>query len=237
MKYVNVTTVFNYEDDNLHLNWNKFQVKSMLDVSDKLDYMILELHHDAVTENKKVPPGLLKKFGPMPPNGEACIIGHPAGGVKKMDPTCIIEKEKRGQVVDERLRPYGKYPFFIHRFSEQLKDKGIEDIMVGGNEAEQVSTYNTFMYHGSSGSPVFDGQCRVFGLHTAGFPYEFAHKEVYVIECAISLLIIFESFVRKLKEKRNEELLKRVQEEAKGNPYLTDILKAESVDVEPMDVD
>lgn len=40
---------------------------------------------------------------PLPPNGKACIIGHPAGEVKQMDPTCIIETEKRGQAADDYL--------------------------------------------------------------------------------------------------------------------------------------
>ncbi|PWA22124.1 hypothetical protein CCH79_00021139, partial [Gambusia affinis] len=40
-----------------------------------------------------------QKFGPLPGSGEACLIGHPGGSVKKIDPTCIIELEKR----EERL--------------------------------------------------------------------------------------------------------------------------------------
>ncbi|XP_063324600.1 uncharacterized protein LOC134623367 [Pelmatolapia mariae] len=54
--------------------------------NDKLDYVILKL------ETEKVPPGLLKRFGPVPSDGEACVVGHPGGGVKKMSPT-----GKRGQ--------------------------------------------------------------------------------------------------------------------------------------------
>lgn len=64
-----------------------------------------------------------------------------------------------------------------------IKDNGIDDIMMSGCLEEEVVTYNTFMYHGSSGSPVFDALGRVFGLHTAGFVYGFP-KEKGVIEFA-----------------------------------------------------
>uniref|UniRef100_A0A3Q3IGW0 Serine protease n=1 Tax=Monopterus albus TaxID=43700 RepID=A0A3Q3IGW0_MONAL len=221
---IDVFALFNYDDPEPKTNYYYFRgEKTLIDIDGDLDYAIIELN----------PEGLLKKFGPMPPNGEACIIGHPAGGVKKMDPTCIIEKEKREQAVDEHLWPYRETVFIIHSIRQLITNQGIEDIMMGGNKAEQVVTYNTFMYHGSSGSPVFDGQCRVFGLHTAGYVYEFRNMEEHVIECAHPLLTIFESFVSKMKEERSEELLKRVQEEAKGNPYLEKIVKGD----ESMDVD
>ncbi|CAI5675429.1 unnamed protein product [Oreochromis niloticus] len=56
---------------------------------DKLDYVILKL------ETEKVPPGLLKRFGPVPSDSEACVVGHPGGGVKKMSPTWVVDKERR----------------------------------------------------------------------------------------------------------------------------------------------
>uniref|UniRef100_A0A3Q3Q3L7 Serine protease n=1 Tax=Monopterus albus TaxID=43700 RepID=A0A3Q3Q3L7_MONAL len=165
---IDVFALFNYDDPEPKTNYYYFRgEKTLIDIDGDLDYAIIELN----------PEGLLKKFGPMPPNGEACIIGHPAGGVKKMDPTCIIEKEKREQAVDEHLWPYRETVFIIHSIRQLITNQGIEDIMMGGNKAEQVVTYNTFMYHGSSGSPVFDGQCRVFGLHTAGYVYEFRNME------------------------------------------------------------
>uniref|UniRef100_A0A668AZF1 Serine protease n=1 Tax=Myripristis murdjan TaxID=586833 RepID=A0A668AZF1_9TELE len=170
----------------------------------ELDYAILELDRDTLA----LPPGLLKKCGPVPENGEACIIGHPAGGVKQMDPTCIIEKEKREEA----------------------------NIMQGGRNVDRVGTYNTFMYHGSSGSPVFDAHCRVFGLHTAGFTYGFSGNEKSVIEYAHPLIDILKNFVMKLKDRKDDKLLQRVLKEVENNPHLKEVGESNSDD-EPMEAD
>lgn len=193
-----VTALFNYEHPTAKDEWKQFNVKRVLDFSlDKLDYAVLELDMGAEAQNK--PPGLLKAFSSPPPKGEACIIGHPAGGVKKMDPTCIIGK--------------AYYPFFCHNIINEL-------------ESGQKVPYMTFMFEGSSGSPVFDGSGQVFGLHTGGYNHE---KKRY-IEYGQPVLLLFENFVKSLKEKRKVELLERVQEEARGN---TDLEKLCGPKVEP----
>lgn len=237
-----VYALFNYEEPEPNTKYNCFSVKkTFIDFDEDLDYAILELHPEGQKPNKKktnkitVPPGLLNRFGPMPLSGEACIIGHPAGGVKKMDPTCIIEKERREEAV---TGPYKDTLFIIHSISKVIKDQGFDNMIMGGNKAEKVVTYHTFMYHGSSGSPVFDANGQVFGLHTAGYTYGFPQHTDSVIEYAHPLLTIVENFVKRLKESGNEELLKRVEEEAKVNSYLKKVFKAESDNSdEPMDID
>ncbi|XP_071315981.1 serine protease FAM111A-like [Trachinotus anak] len=241
---VDVLALFDYDEPEPHTNYYYFSSKkTFIDFDEKLDYAILELNRDGQKPNQKqkpkkikVPPGLMNKFGPLPQNGEACIIGHPAGGVKKMDPTCIIEKEKRVQAINNHLYPYKDRLFTIMSIKQVITDQGIENIMMGGKTADKVVTYDTFMYHGSSGSPVFDALGRVFGLHSAGFTYGFSNHTESVIECAHPLLTIFENFVSNLKKKGEEELLKTVQKEAKENQYLKEVFKAEQADPEePME--
>uniref|UniRef100_A0A3P8Q0P1 Serine protease n=1 Tax=Astatotilapia calliptera TaxID=8154 RepID=A0A3P8Q0P1_ASTCA len=223
---VEVFAVFDYEKSEPETNFYYFRAENTFtDFDADLDYAVLE------AQNIKVPPGLLSEFGPLPANGEACVIGHPAGGVKKMDPTCIIETDKRGQAIDEHLYQY-KNLLIIKTISDWLKEHGINDILIGGCKAGKVATYHTFMYHGASGSPVFDGLGRVFGLHTAGYVCDSVNSDESVIEYAIPLLTIFENFVENLKESENEELLKKVEKAAKRNPHLKEILNAE----EPMEV-
>uniref|UniRef100_A0A668AWS6 Serine protease n=1 Tax=Myripristis murdjan TaxID=586833 RepID=A0A668AWS6_9TELE len=189
-----VYAVFNYEKPSGG-DWFRFKVKkTIIDFSysggSELDYAILELDRDTLAVGPDTKAS--RKCGPVPKNGEACIIGHPAGGVKQMDPTCIIEKEKRGEAA---LSHYKDTLLTLHSI-KQVLNQGIMNIMQGGPNVDKVGTYNTFMYHGSSGSPVFDAHCRVFGLHTAGFTYGFSGNEKSVIEYAHPLIDIFKNFKR-----------------------------------------
>ncbi|KAM4564381.1 serine protease FAM111A-like [Fundulus diaphanus] len=237
--HINVSALFNYDDPEPETNFFFFSAeKIFVDIDDELDYAVLELKPEGQrfnpktkSENAKVPPGLLNKFGPLPRNGEACIIGHPAGGVKKIDPTCIIEPEDRGQAVNDHLAKY-KDSMFILQSVFQIKNRGIDDIMMGGEKAEKVATYHTFMYHGASGSPVFDAHGQLFGLHTAGYGYGLPEMKDSVIEYAHPLLAVFEKFASNLKESENDEMLQKLKEAVTENQHLKQILQ-----FEPMEVD
>ncbi|XP_074479438.1 serine protease FAM111A-like [Sebastes fasciatus] len=260
---INVCALFNYDDPEPHMNYYCFQAHcEIYYIEGELDYAILRLNVESQNPstqtneiNVGLPPGLLKRFGEAPTTGEACLIGHPAGEVKKIDPTCIIEKENREQAANDHFHSYKDKRFVIHTIIE-LKEQGIESIMMGGYKADKVTTYKTFMYHGASGSPVFDAHGNVFGLHTAGYVYGFPFLKESVIEYAQPVLTIFEHFVGMMKERENvQSLLKRVGEEAKGNSELekvfesvlkgsryeallwsVDVVKAEPADSdEPMD--
>uniref|UniRef100_A0A8C9XNQ3 Protein FAM111A n=1 Tax=Sander lucioperca TaxID=283035 RepID=A0A8C9XNQ3_SANLU len=174
---IDVYFLFNYENPEPHINYYYFELAQgdICYTESDLDYAILELN----------PERLLKIFGLMPRDGEACIIGHP--------------KEKREQAVRDHLHPYKDSIVTLLSISHLLKDQGIENIMMGGKKADKEGTYNTFMYHGSSGSPVFDAHGRVFGLHTAGYAYGFPNQRESVIEFAQPLLTIFKHFVSMLK--------------------------------------
>uniref|UniRef100_A0A3Q2WZG9 Serine protease n=1 Tax=Haplochromis burtoni TaxID=8153 RepID=A0A3Q2WZG9_HAPBU len=148
----NVTVVFNFETQEFK-EMNKINAKVFVGNAE-LDYVILKL------ETEEVPPGLLERFGPVPPDGEACVVGHPGQGVKKMDPTCVIEKEGREEAVNKNCEDIKEYFITICAINQVIKNDPCENIYV---------TYNSFMYHGSSGSPVFDAHGQVFGLHSGGF--------------------------------------------------------------------
>ncbi|XP_075307958.1 serine protease FAM111A-like [Odontesthes bonariensis] len=190
--------------------------------SEQLDYALLELipeSHNAETQQSEtsvVPPGLLKRFGPLPGDGGACVVGHPAGGVKETDPTCIIRKDKRDQAVDQSLEDYQNYLFTVCSIKQAIETHQLADVVV---------TYNTFMYHGSSGSPVFDAHGQVFCLHSGGFFFGYPKPDHSVIEYCYPLLGIFKELVSSLKKAGSTALLARVCEEAKGNPHLEKIIE------------
>ncbi|XP_058479729.1 serine protease FAM111A-like [Solea solea] len=229
---VQVFALFDFELPQPETDYCGFSCeKEFIDIDKELDYAVLKLcprGKRSKSQSKKsveIPPGLLKKFGPVPENGEACIIGHPQGDIKKMDPTCIIEEEERIKEINEHVSQYKDNVFIIQSVEHELKNQGIENILKDGAEADKHVTCNTFMYHGSSGSPVFDQSCQVFGLHTAEFTYTWPKGSgESVIEYALPLLHIFNKFVSNLREKNNKTLLARITEEAKGNQHLKNVL-------------
>ncbi|XP_040887559.1 uncharacterized protein LOC121177328 isoform X2 [Toxotes jaculatrix] len=230
LRDLEVLALFDYDDPAPDTNYYYFTCeKTLIAFDEVLDYAILKLDPNVQKPNEntrevKVPSGLLEKFGPVPQDGEICIIGHPSGEVKQMDPTCIIEKEKRDKAVNDYLLQYKHTPF-LDTFIDQIKNQGIENILMGGNDADKFVTYKvTFMYHGSSGSPVIDACGQVIGLHTGGYTYGFQGYEESVIEYARPLLTIFRKFVSDLMEKGNVQLLESIREIAEKNQHLQEIL-------------
>ncbi|KAJ0003825.1 hypothetical protein NQD34_008923 [Periophthalmus magnuspinnatus] len=214
---VPVKAVFNYENtpvenDSLLI----CEVYSeVLDLNWKMDYAILYLN-----THKKVPPGLLLHFGPKPDDGGACIIGHPGGQVKKIDLTFIIGKNERQEAANQQLEPLDNSERMV--IVKKAEEQNIENIWC----SDLVITYNTSnMYHGSSGSPLFDDECRVVGLHTAGFTYGFKGENRSIIEYAHPVLDIFTTFVQSLGSKNRRDFLEELEQSSSSNPHLREIFQ------------
>ncbi|XP_061595683.1 serine protease FAM111A-like [Cololabis saira] len=115
-----------------------------------------------VSGHQELPVGLLKHLGFPPQDGGVCIIGHPDGGVKKIDPCLIVPSQNRNQVVERHYREnQGPVQFVTGSFFQDVAEC----------VQQKVLTYGTSFYHGSSGSPVFDKYCNVVAVHTAGYAY------------------------------------------------------------------
>lgn len=206
--------------------------KKLIDYEDgETDYAILEI----LKMERPVPPGLMKHFCRIPESGEACVVGHPDNNVKMFDPSCIIEKKERINNVNRHLDQFRDDKLALASVKDHLLKQGIERIWCPSDPVYDRATYKTnCMYHGSSGSPVFDTHCKVFGLHTGGFNYD-SPKKGNVLEFACPILVIFKKFVSKLVSTENSDLLREVEKEAKENHYLREILNMEKP--EPMEVD
>ncbi|XP_047183810.1 serine protease FAM111A-like isoform X3 [Scophthalmus maximus] len=152
--------------------------------------------------NLKLPDCLLTQFGFCPQSNGICIIGHPDGGTKNIDTCFVIPPDKRIQTVEK--------DFFKNKGQVQLvTQQFFEGVAESVQRYGQVLTYNSCFYSGSSGSPVFDDQCRVVAMHSAGYKYPGARGETRsVIEFGYRLSDIMERIIIQLVERRRWDVLK-----------------------------
>ncbi|XP_071362273.1 serine protease FAM111A-like [Trachinotus anak] len=160
------------------------------------DWALLKL-----SAGQKLPDGLLTHFGFLPQSGGICIIGHPDGGVKKIDACLIIPPDNRNQVVEKHCHENINYIQLITR-------RFFEDVTESVQRNKQVLTYESCFYFGSSGSPVFDKYCKVVAMHSGGYVHPDVRGERQsVIEFGYPLSDIIEHIIVQLVETRRLDVL------------------------------
>lgn len=172
----------------------------------KYDWALLTLK---VSAPQIVPNPLLKHFDFLPNSVAICIIGHPEGGVKKVDPCLIIPTNEHIKTVEKHSQENQEgfhvecdgmiqlvTPKFFDFVPQQLQSQG------------QVLTYESCFYCGSSGSPVFDERCKVVAIHTGGYLYQNKRGEKgSVIEYGYPLSSILEHMLIQMLELQRVDVL------------------------------
>ncbi|XP_036975858.1 protein FAM111A-like [Acanthopagrus latus] len=175
------------------------------------DWALLKLRAE-----QNLPDGLLKHFGFLPPSGGICIIGHPDGGVKMIEPCLIVSFDNRSQVAERHYceNPDGVevHTGLYHENPGHLQlvtPRFFEDVAGWVKQNKQVLTYESSFYFGSSGSPVFDEHCNVVAMHSAGYVYRNARGQSQsVIEYGFPLSVIIEQVIYQLVERGKFDVLK-----------------------------
>ncbi|XP_036427994.1 protein FAM111A-like [Colossoma macropomum] len=177
--------------------------------ADHLDFALLELED---SKEWQLPDGLLTKYRPSAPRGGICIIGHPDGGDKKMDPTFIVEPQNQYKSVtthiikNEQLKPF-------------MQKKCLEERWTF--DSSRI-TYNTCFFHGSSGSPVFDSLCSLNGIHSGGYSYKgHAGETRSIIEYAYPPEPTFECIITQSAERGRKDVSQYIQ----SQPNISEALR------------
>ncbi|XP_067296397.1 serine protease FAM111A-like [Pseudorasbora parva] len=186
----------------------------------RLDFALLELDSgDEITGRTE----LLSHFSPGSyPSGGICIVGHPDGGIKKMDPCFIIEKTNLQEAADKHISE--NVDFFNVITQRSFEDKW--DIY------QNQINYTSCFFHGSSGSPVFDEDCYLIGVHTGGYVYKGERgKTRSIVEYAYSMQSILDMIKAQARVRGRNEIVntleaygdKSYESEAADEENLTDI--------------
>lgn len=214
----NVTVHFEYEEFNSQ-SLKEVKVEELVafrDFTDEsgysYDWALLKLDETADISCSC----LLEHFGYLPESGGLCIIGHPGCGVKKIDPCFIIAATDYSKTVGKHCK---RNPKGVVCNPEQYGEEGPIQ-WVGPNFFDYVNNnitkkgpivgYNTCFYFGSSGSPVFDNNCKVVALHSGGYFYHNEKNESQsVIEYGYLLSYIIEDMIIKLVETKKFDVLRK----------------------------
>ncbi|XP_037544210.1 protein FAM111A-like [Nematolebias whitei] len=152
--------------------------------------------------NQTLPARLLKHLGFPSKDGGICIIGHPNGGVKKIDPCLIVPFQKRTQVVE---RQYLENQDCIQLITDSFFEKVAQSVQ----QQSQNLYYGSCFHMLSSGSPVFNNHGNIIAMHTGGYNYETARGEPQsVIEFGHPLSVIMEHLIIHMVERKKVDLLK-----------------------------
>lgn len=196
-----------------------------------LDFALLKLSGDEKLNCSK----LLGCYSPPATRGGVCIIGHPEGGVKQMDPCFMIAKEEREQAAEKHYKN-NPTPQVYHVITQQCLNEDTE-------LRQSQITYDSCFFHGSSGSPVFDDQCNLIGVHTGGYCYDEGKKKRSVMEYALPMFpILVQIYIQCYRSKRPDVVdhirsqnnmkyvVQKAQELLPKNNQASDIIT-------PMDID
>ncbi|XP_075711769.1 serine protease FAM111A-like isoform X2 [Rhinoderma darwinii] len=153
-------------------------------------------------------PGLLKHITPPPQGGALSIIGHPNSNHKKIDLNCsVVAFSQRADSIADTILSNRSYVHVLtqHNFS-RMND-------------QTLTTYDSCLYWGASGAPVFNEHGDLVAMHLGGYPANTPLKKKSVIEYGRSAVDIIIHGAIHLKEIR-DPFKKLVEEKENLSRYL-----------------
>ncbi|XP_070551096.1 serine protease FAM111A-like [Ptychodera flava] len=163
---------------------------------DELDYVILEVEledrmdtDDGQSADKF--PALAERINCFPKDKSALnIIGHPGGRVLQIDPRCSLMLKK------------------LKHIPVYFKLESIDEKQARRALSEDHIPYDTSMFEGSSGSPVFNPQGHLVAVHTRGLFRKGALRSAF--EQGVALTSIMNNVKLQAKDEVQKEIMSRI---------------------------
>ena len=158
--------------------------------SPKLDYITLALkNHETLADRQPLGPFVRRS---VPRDGLVTIIGHPKGR-PKLEETCVVVPHHLWRSELQKRYQSGRHPppgfdVGLHMCKKEIMSTNYDHRL----------PYDTSLFKGASGSPVFNMDGHVIGLHTQG--YRLNEKSVYVMEFGVTFAGIFDDIKHRFGE-------------------------------------
>ena len=170
--------------------------------SGSLDYTFFHLKENEGLRGR-VPLGPIVRCRPLQ-EGVLIIMGHPVGS-ELLEETCVVVsshswREKLGQRRDKLAHSVG-----VHMTNDDL----LRDL--SSEEYQDRVPYDTTLFSGASGSPVFDVNGNIVAMHAQGYKLDLEGGKCSLMEFGVQFSAIYEDLrrrnvdVKKLFPNYNEE--------------------------------
>ena len=158
-----------------------------------LDYKILQLKECESLEGR-VPLGLIVQCCPSQ-KGLVTIIGHPEGKEMHIE-TCVVVSSHSWR---EKL--HQRHDKFVQSQKDDLVSAGLNltksDSLRCAEKYKDCLPYDTSLFTGASGSPVFDLSGNIVAIHTQGYTLDIEGGKCSLMEFGVKFHAICEDLKRR----------------------------------------
>ena len=155
-----------------------------------LDYKLLRLkEHEGLNDRVQLGPIVRKR---SPQEGLVIIVGHPAGKEMQQE-TCVVVRNYSWREQLERRHT---------ELQRRHQDPGLhmtnDDLLRANSYQEQgCLPYDTTLFSGASGSPVFDMNGNIVAMHTQGYTLNVQGRECSLMEFGVQFDAICDDMRRR----------------------------------------
>ena len=167
-----------------------------------LDYKFLRLKaHEALADRARLGPIVRNR---RVQEGLVMVVGHPAGREMLEESCVVVSNHSWREKIEQRHEKFSQMNEGQERHDADAQHSaGVhmahEDLLQSAERNERLP-YDTSLFAGASGSPVFDLNGNIVAMHTQGYTLDFGEGECSLMEFGVQFAAICEDLRRNLLE-------------------------------------